>query len=141
MLFMLAARWADDIRTLEKAESRLPWHYVDFPFKPEGEPANIHIMQPPQENILTAIALNERILRSGSDPTKRGIALSWLFHLMGDIHPPFMPYPCSRGTRHIWRGVLPPAERAIEPPQILGLGCSKPSSISTWNTARTAAKR
>ena len=32
MFFMLAARWADDIRTLDKAESRLPSHYVDFPF-------------------------------------------------------------------------------------------------------------
>jgi hypothetical protein len=32
ILFMLAARWADDIRTLDKAQSRLPWHYVDFPF-------------------------------------------------------------------------------------------------------------
>ena len=32
ILFMLAARWADDIRTLDKAESRLPWHYIDFPF-------------------------------------------------------------------------------------------------------------
>ena len=31
MLFMLAARWADDIRTRDKAESRLPWHYVRFP--------------------------------------------------------------------------------------------------------------
>jgi len=41
MLFMLAARWADDIRTRDKAESRLPWHYIDFPFKPEGEPATI----------------------------------------------------------------------------------------------------
>jgi hypothetical protein len=56
MLFMLAARWADDIRTLDKAESRLPWHYVDFPFKPEAERANIQAVQPPQENILTAIA-------------------------------------------------------------------------------------
>jgi S1/P1 nuclease len=89
MLFMLAARWADDIRTLDKAQSRLPWHYVDFPFKPQGEPASIQALQPPQENIVTAITLNERILRSGSDPTKRGIALSWLFHLIGDIHPPF----------------------------------------------------
>src|ERR1044072_9672617 len=53
MLFMLAARWADDIRTLDKAESRLPWHYVDSPFKPEGEPASIQAMEPPQENILT----------------------------------------------------------------------------------------
>src|ERR1044072_7740752 len=37
MLFMLAARWADDIRTLDKAESRLRWHYVEFPFKQEAE--------------------------------------------------------------------------------------------------------
>ena len=88
MLFMLAARWADDIRTLDKNQSRLPWHYIDFPFKPEGEPASIHTIPPPQENILTGIAVNERIVRSGSDPTKRGIALSWLFHLIGDIHPP-----------------------------------------------------
>src|SRR5690349_21396520 len=26
MLFMLVTRWADDIRTLDKAESRLSWH-------------------------------------------------------------------------------------------------------------------
>src|SRR5512144_3130603 len=45
--------------------------------------------QPPPENILTAIAVNERVVRSsGSDPTKRGIALSWLFHLIGDIQQP-----------------------------------------------------
>jgi hypothetical protein len=36
MLFMLAGRWANDICTRDKAESRLPWHYVDFPFKPEA---------------------------------------------------------------------------------------------------------
>ena len=88
MLFMLAARWADDVRTQDPAQSHLPWHYVDFPFKPDGEPASIQIIEPPQENILTAIAENERIVRSGSDPTKRGIALTWLFHLIGDIHPP-----------------------------------------------------
>ena len=88
MLFMLAARWADDIRTLDKAQSRLPWQYVDFPFKPEGEPANIRAMQPPQENILTAIAENMRILRTGSDPARRAVALAWLFHLVGDVHQP-----------------------------------------------------
>src|ERR1044071_4198002 len=51
MLFMLAPRWADDIRTLDKVESHLPWHYVDFPFRPEGEPANLQAIEPPQENI------------------------------------------------------------------------------------------
>jgi hypothetical protein len=40
VLFMLAARWADDIRIRDKAESHSPWHYIDFPFKPEGEPAS-----------------------------------------------------------------------------------------------------
>ena len=50
MLFMLAARWADDIRTLDKAESHLPWHYIDFPFKPEGEPASIQVIQPPRKH-------------------------------------------------------------------------------------------
>jgi hypothetical protein len=88
MLFMLAARWADDIRTRDKAESRLPWHYVDFPFKPEGEPAGIQAAQPPRENIITAIGQNERIVRSGTDPARRGVALAWLFHLIGDIHQP-----------------------------------------------------
>jgi hypothetical protein len=88
MLFMLAARWADDIRTQDKAESRLPWHYVDFPFKPEGEPASIETKLPPAENIVGAISENERIVRSGVDPTKRGIALSWVFHLVGDINQP-----------------------------------------------------
>jgi hypothetical protein len=88
MFFMLAARWADDIRTSDKAESRLPWHYIDFPFKPEGEPASIQAIQPPGENILTAIAENQRIVRSGIDPARRGIALTWLFHLIGDIHQP-----------------------------------------------------
>jgi hypothetical protein len=88
ILFMLAARWADDIRTLDKAESRLPWHYIDFPFKPEGEPASIRAIQPPHENILTAIAENTQILRTGSDPARRGVALAWLFHLVGDVHQP-----------------------------------------------------
>src|SRR5690349_16984311 len=88
MLFMLAARWAGDIRTRDKAESRLLWHYPDFPFKPEGEPASVQPIQPPHENILTVIAQNQRIALNGSEPEKRAIALTWLFHLIGDIHQP-----------------------------------------------------
>jgi hypothetical protein len=36
LLFMQAARWADDIRIRDKAQNRLRWHYVNLPFKPEG---------------------------------------------------------------------------------------------------------
>ena len=43
--------------------------------------------KPPQaENILTAITGNQRIAVSASDPAKRAIALTWLFHLVGDLH-------------------------------------------------------
>ena len=87
-LFMLAARWADDIRTRDVSESHPPWHYIDFPFKPEREPASIQVVQPPRENVVTAIVENERIVSSGSEPARRGIALSWLFHFVGDIHQP-----------------------------------------------------
>jgi hypothetical protein len=31
ILFMLAARWADDIRTRDKAQHREAWHHIDWP--------------------------------------------------------------------------------------------------------------
>jgi hypothetical protein len=34
------------------------------------------------------MAENERIVRTANDPAKRGVALAWLFHPMGDIHQP-----------------------------------------------------
>jgi hypothetical protein len=37
-LFKLAARWADDIRRRDPAENRPLWHFINWPFKPEGEP-------------------------------------------------------------------------------------------------------
>jgi hypothetical protein len=30
MLFMLAARWADDIRPQSKLQNEAPWHYINF---------------------------------------------------------------------------------------------------------------
>jgi hypothetical protein len=36
VLFMQAARWADDIRAQDKAQNRPRWHYINLPFKPEG---------------------------------------------------------------------------------------------------------
>src|SRR5262245_12187719 len=32
LLFMLAARWADDIRTKDRSQHRGPWHYINWPF-------------------------------------------------------------------------------------------------------------
>ena len=64
------------------------WHYINWPFKPDGEPANVEVKPPEPVNILTELAENTRIARNGTDPAKRAIALAWLFHLIGDIHQP-----------------------------------------------------
>ena len=84
MLFML--RWADDIRTKAHSQHRGPWHYTDFPFKPDGQPASVITKPPPPVNILTALLENERVTKTDSNAEKRAIALTWLFHLVGDVH-------------------------------------------------------
>jgi S1/P1 Nuclease len=86
--FMQAARWPDDIRTQDKAQNRPPWHYINLPFKPEGQPASVQTKEPEPVNILTALAENEGVLKNKNDPEPKAITLAWLFHLVGDIHQP-----------------------------------------------------
>jgi hypothetical protein len=89
MLFMQAARWADDIRSQDKAQNRPSWHYINLPFKPEGQPADVQVRQPEPVNILTAMAENERVVKNEKDGERKAVALAWLFHLVGDIHQPY----------------------------------------------------
>jgi hypothetical protein len=88
MLFMFAARWADDVRLVDRAQNWSQWHYINFPFKPDGAPASIEPKPPDSVNILSAMNENQQILRSDSPPDQRAIALAWLFHLVGDVHQP-----------------------------------------------------
>jgi hypothetical protein len=88
VLFMQAARWADDIRANHKQHHRAVWHYINWPFKPEGQPASVQIKEPESVNILTALAENEGVVKKESDPERKAVALAWLFHLVGDIHQP-----------------------------------------------------
>jgi len=87
-LFMLAARWPDDIRTRDRAQHRGPWHYTNFPFKPAGQPDSVTTKPPEPVNILTALALNEKLANTEADAGRRAVALAWLFHLVGDVHQP-----------------------------------------------------
>ena len=86
VLFMQAARWADDIRITDKQHHRGLWHYINWPFKPDGQPASVKTRDPESVNILTAMAENESVVKKDSDGERRAIALAWLFHLVGDIH-------------------------------------------------------
>ena len=65
ILFMLAPRWADDIRTRDEAEHRGPWHYINLPFKPDGEPESVKTKPPETINIL------QRDNRKRAHSTKR----------------------------------------------------------------------
>src|SRR5262249_8850999 len=53
VLFMQAARWADDIRSNDRQQHRGLWHYINWPFKPEGQPPNVQTREPEPVNILT----------------------------------------------------------------------------------------
>src|SRR5262245_36376493 len=88
VLFMQATRWADDIRTNDKQQNRLPWHYINWPFKPDGQPPSVQTREPESVNILTAMAENQQIVANDNDPGRKAIALAWLFHLAGDINQP-----------------------------------------------------
>jgi hypothetical protein len=98
VLFMQAARWADDIRIRDKAQNRPSWHYINWPFKPAGQPDSVQINKAEPVNILTALAENESVVKNGNDPERKAIALAWLFHLVGDIHSRYTQRSYSRLT-------------------------------------------
>ena len=88
VLFMQAARWPDDIHRTDKQHHRGPWHYINWPFKPDGQPVSVQAREPDPVNILTALSENETLVKNANDPERKAIALAWLFHLVGDIHQP-----------------------------------------------------
>src|SRR4030095_1337928 len=88
VLFMQASRWPDDMRMRDKHHHRAPWHYINWSFKPEGQPANVQPREPEPVNILTAMAENEKVVKNETDAERKAVALAWLFHLVGDIHQP-----------------------------------------------------
>ena len=93
-VFMMAARWPDDIRK-RKDEPDKPgspydhpkWHYVDFPLVPPDFP-----MEPPPtgtEDLFSAYAFSEKMVTApDTSAVDRAAYLCWLLHLTGDIMQP-----------------------------------------------------
>lgn len=87
VLFAYAARWADDARGSN--DHREFWHYINYPYKPVGQPASITVADPLDDNIENAFAENLDVLRgAGNTDVQKAKALAWLFHLAGDSHQP-----------------------------------------------------
>ncbi|MCI0637490.1 MAG: S1/P1 nuclease [Gemmataceae bacterium] len=90
-LFMKAARWPDDARDDDEfgGKPREPWHFINFPFKPDGQPESVKTKPPLDVNILTQFDSNsKRVVNGKLDDEKRAVALCWVFHLVGDVHQP-----------------------------------------------------
>ena len=110
MIFMIAATWADRIKGNHDYHSdgshggnRPPedasannnlgytdfamhkyWHFIDIPFSSDGSP----LPGVPKPNAETRIDDFRKVLRSNKPDALKSYDLTWLLHLIGDIHQP-----------------------------------------------------
>lgn len=102
--FVDSATWPDDIKqgrrndAPRKAPLQRPWHYVNVPC--DATPDEVQLVlehrgrrpEPGDEdsaNVVTAIRFyTEQLQRGDGDACAQADALSWLIHLVGDIHQP-----------------------------------------------------
>ena len=88
LLFMLAARWPDDIKSDQSGRDKIPvdthpWHYINLPFSPD----NTNTVPATEPNIFTAMAA-QRAGWTSETRAKKAVALCWFSHLIGDSHQP-----------------------------------------------------
>lgn len=87
-LFMLAGKWSDEIRG-NKDFDRPQWHYINYPYKPDGQPDTVTtVPAQPEDNLPNAYEFNLARLKTAPDPVEKSVAVTWLFHLVGDVHQP-----------------------------------------------------
>jgi hypothetical protein len=91
-LFMLAARWADDVRGdrrfYPQGGVEGQFHYINKPFKPAGQADSVKTEVPAEINIVREYPRLLKLVQTETDAVKKSSALCWIFHLVGDSHQP-----------------------------------------------------
>jgi S1/P1 nuclease len=86
-LLARASVWPDEIGGSGSPFEHPSWHYINYPLRPPGfemQPGPAH-----GETILWAIERCQSILGDkGASTVTRAVHLSWLIHLIGDLHQP-----------------------------------------------------
>ena len=86
-VFMRASTWPDEIHKTASQYDHPQWHYIDYPLRPPSFP-----LEPgpaPEDDILYGIAQCKKILSdTNSTPELKAVHLSYLIHLVGDLHQP-----------------------------------------------------
>lgn len=87
--FMRAAVWADDVRSPSgNPEHKENWHFINFPLRLQPNSIDFNTETPP-DNILVAFQKAVSDLKnSHASKTLKAKKLSWIFHLVGDVHQP-----------------------------------------------------
>jgi hypothetical protein len=106
-IFMMAATWPDEIKYSNsgyKSDGNTPpptseatkntgyrdkymhkyWHFIDTPFSTDGTP----LPAIPTPNAETQIAVFRQTLASNASDSLKSYDLSWILHLVGDVHQP-----------------------------------------------------
>jgi hypothetical protein len=87
IIFMRASTWPDEIRRRGSEYNHPRWHFIDYPLKPSRFP--LVPDSTPDDNIVYAIHECEKTLTDRkASPEDRAAFLSWLIHLIGDVHQP-----------------------------------------------------
>lgn len=86
-VFMRSSTWPDEIRRSGSPYDHPEWHFIDYPLRPPSFP-----FEPgpqPTNDVLFGIAQCEQTLSdTNADPELRAAYLSYLVHLVGDMHQP-----------------------------------------------------
>ena len=91
-MFIEAARWPDDAKFTR--DDRPTWHSARWPVLAEDAPPEAKRLVDsrgghPTGNALESLILNSSIVfNPEAKPDERALALSWMMHVVGDIHQP-----------------------------------------------------
>ncbi len=120
---MLASLYPDEIRNHDNPETFPEWHYIDYPLRAPDFPLQPAPM--PGDDVLTGISKSAKAVKNLAkvfDARTRAKMLSFLLHLVGDVHQPMhcetlfdekFPEPeGDRGGNNAW--VKPPGGSAIK---------------------------
>lgn len=87
-VFLRAATWADWIKSKHPNMSVGERHYINYPFVTPGSTVVPPKLDETGENIVTGITKQLAEAKGGGNQESRAKAITWLFHLVGDIHQP-----------------------------------------------------
>jgi hypothetical protein len=104
-VFMRASTWSDWIRSgppERKAYHKGEWHYINIPYIPKGD--DTKAPGAGEVNVVTQVDESKKIAISGGDRIERAVRLTWVFHLVTDMHQPLH-------TSSVWSKQFPEGDR------------------------------